>query len=100
MKSISVAYEEKADFVLVLHLLLDGFEKLLDFLDVLRDIAVIIHGGWLLLRCEGGEVDPAGDALVDAEGRLSKLILLGCGLALHFLNSKYCIAIVKSHTSY
>ena len=39
-----VADEEKADFVLGLHLLLDGVEKLLEFLDVLRDIAVMIGG--------------------------------------------------------
>ena len=63
--------------------LLDGVKKLLDLLDVLRDI-VIIRRGWLLLCEGGGEVDPVGHALVDAEGAaIHADFLLGCGLALH-----------------
>ena len=70
--------------------LLNGVEKLLDFLDALGDIVEVVPGGRLLLLCEGGgEVDPVGDALVDAEGAtVHTYLLLYCGLALHYFEFK------------
>ena len=70
--------------------LLNGVEKLLDFFDVLGNIVGIVPGGRMLLLCEGGgEVDPVGDTLVDAEGAtVHTYLLLCCGLALHFFEFK------------
>ena len=73
--------------------LLDGVEKLLDLFDVLWDSVGIVPGGRLLLCERGGEVDPVGDTLVDAEGAaIHTYLLLCCWLALHFFEFKLLLS--------